>query len=59
MVQSPDPFPEEPTADDLPPDQARERELARRSNNPTLSPWLVLGLILLAGVGVYVVSAVI
>jgi len=59
MVQSSDPFPEEPTVDDLPPDQARERELSRRSHNPTLSPWLVLGLILLAGAGVYVVSALI
>ncbi len=46
-------------ADDVPPDHARERDLARRSHNPALSPWLVLGLILLAGVGVYVVSAVI
>jgi hypothetical protein len=46
-------------ADDVPPDQARERDLARRSHNPALSPWLVLGLILLAGVGVYVVSALI
>lgn len=43
--------------DDLPPDQAREREMARRSRNPTLTLWLVLGLILLAGAGVYVVSA--
>lgn len=42
---------------DLPPDKARERELARRSHNPTLSLWLVVALILLAGVGVYVVSA--
>jgi hypothetical protein len=53
MVQSSDPSP----PDDLPPDQARERDIARRSHNPTLSPWLVLGLILLAGFGVYVVSA--
>jgi hypothetical protein len=59
MVQSPDPPSEEAMADDVPPDQARERDLARRSHNPALSPWLVLGLILLAGVGVYVVSAVI
>lgn len=43
--------------DDLPPDQAREREMARRSHNPTLSLWLVLTLILLAGASVYVVSA--
>lgn len=53
MVQSSDPG----SPDDLPPDQARERDMARRSNNPTLSLWLVLALILLAGAGVYVVSA--
>lgn len=59
MVQSPDSLPDEPSADDLPPDQARERELARRSRNPALSPWLVLGVILLAAAAVYVVSALI
>lgn len=53
MVQSVDPSP----FDDLPPDQAREREMARRSHNPTLGLWLVVGLILLVGFGVYVVSA--
>lgn len=50
---------EPPPEDDTPADEAEERELARRSNNPALSPWLVLGLILMLGVGVYVVSALI
>ncbi|WP_303718113.1 hypothetical protein [Brevundimonas naejangsanensis] len=59
MVQSPDPPPDDATDDALPPDQARERDLARRSHNPALSPWLILGVILLAGAGVYVVSALI
>ena len=59
MVQSQDPPPEDATDDALPPDQARERDLARRSHNPALSPWLILGVILLAGAGVYVVSALI
>ena len=59
MVQSPDRLPDEPSADDLPPDQARERELARRSGNPALGPWLVPGVILLAAAAVYVVSALI
>ena len=55
MTMPPDPAPQ----DDPPADEADERELARRSNNPALSPWLALGLILLIGVGVYVVSALI
>lgn len=46
-----------PSFDDLPPDQAREREMARRSHNPTLGLWLIVGLILLVGFGVYVGSA--
>lgn len=53
MVQSVDP----PSPDDLPPDQAREREMARRSHNPALGLWLIVALILLVGFGVYVVSA--
>lgn len=55
MTLPPDPAPE----DDPPADEAEERELARRSNNPAISPWLALGLILMLGVGVYVVSALI
>ncbi len=35
----------------------RERDLSRRSNAPAISPWLVIGVIGLVGVGVYVVSA--
>ncbi len=37
----------------------RERELGRRSDGPAVSPWLVIGVILLLGVAVYVVSAVV
>lgn len=47
--------------DDIPPrdqENPRERDLARRSRGPALSPWLILGLILLAGTVVYAVSAV-
>jgi len=36
----------------------RERELGRRSDGPAVSPWLVIGSILLLGVVVYVISAV-
>ena len=36
----------------------RERELGRRSGQPTASPWLVIGLILMLGAVVYVISAV-
>jgi len=36
----------------------RERELGRRSDGPAVSPWLVIGVILLLGVAVYVFSAV-
>lgn len=35
----------------------RERELERRSNAPAVSPWLVLGGLLMLGALVYVVSA--
>lgn len=36
----------------------RERELGRRSDGPAVSPWLVVGVILLIGAAVYVISAV-
>ncbi|HVL41613.1 MAG TPA: hypothetical protein VM348_05605 [Brevundimonas sp.] len=35
----------------------RERDLERRSDAPVVSPWLVIGVIVLLGVVVYVVSA--
>lgn len=35
----------------------RERDLERRSDGPAVSPWLVIGVILLLGVAVYVISA--
>ncbi len=35
----------------------RERELGRRSEGPAVSPWLVIGSILLLAVAVYVISA--
>jgi hypothetical protein len=35
----------------------REQELERRSDAPAISPWLIIGLILMLGVLVYVVSA--
>jgi hypothetical protein len=34
-----------------------EKDLSRRSNSPAISPWLIIGLILMLGVLVYVVSA--
>ncbi|HUH09143.1 MAG TPA: hypothetical protein VLZ73_01210 [Brevundimonas sp.] len=37
----------------------RERGLERRSNVPAVSPWLVIGVILLLGAVIYVVSALI
>ena len=36
----------------------REREMERRSDGSVVSPWLVIGSILLLGVAVYAVSAV-
>lgn len=36
----------------------RERELGRRSEGPAISPWLVVGVILLIAAAVYVISAV-
>ncbi|WP_167765410.1 MULTISPECIES: hypothetical protein [unclassified Brevundimonas] len=35
----------------------RETDLSRRSNNPAVSPWLVVGLVLLLGAFVYIASA--
>jgi len=40
-------------SDETPP----ERDLRRRSDAPVISPWLIIGLILMAGAVVYVVSA--
>jgi hypothetical protein len=37
----------------------REREMGRRSDGPSVSLWLVLGMILLLGAAVYVISAVV
>lgn len=37
----------------------RERGLERRSNAPAVSPWLVIGVILLLGAVIYAVSALI
>ena len=41
-----------------PPPNNPEKDLARRSNAPAISPWLIVGFILLIGAGVYVASAV-
>jgi hypothetical protein len=46
-------FPDTDPADRDP----RERGLERRSGNASVSPWLIIGGLLLLGVGVYVVSA--
>jgi hypothetical protein len=40
-----------------PPPNDPERDLARRSQAPAISPWLIVGLIVLIGAGVYVASA--
>ncbi|HEX8662048.1 MAG TPA: hypothetical protein VF686_09275 [Brevundimonas sp.] len=37
----------------------RERGLERRSDAPAVSPWLVIGAILMLGAGVYVISAMV
>ena len=37
----------------------RERGLERRSETPAVSPWLVIGVILLLGAVIYVASALI
>ena len=36
----------------------RERDLERRAGNPSVSPWLIVGVIVLLGAIVYVISAV-
>ena len=36
----------------------RERQLSRRSNAPSVSPWLILFAIVLLGAVIYVLSAV-
>ena len=36
----------------------RERGLERRSDAPAVSPWLIIGIIVLIGVAVYVISAI-
>ena len=36
----------------------RERNLERRSDSPSVSPWLIIGAIVLLGAVVYVISAV-
>ena len=36
----------------------REPDLARRSSAPAVSPWLIIGSIVLIAVAVYVISAV-
>lgn len=35
-----------------------ETRLSRRSHNPAISPWLVIGVLLLLGIVIYVASAV-
>lgn len=35
-----------------------DEALSRRSNNPTISPWLVIGALILLGLVIYVASAV-
>ncbi|MEJ6788587.1 hypothetical protein BrevBR_03450 [Brevundimonas sp. BR2-1] len=37
----------------------RERDLGRRSDGPAISPWLVIGVLLLLGAAVYVISAMV
>lgn len=36
----------------------RERELGRRGGGPAVSPWLMIGVIVLIAAAVYVISAV-
>ena len=36
----------------------REREMGRRSSGPAVSPWLMIGAIVLIAAAVYVISAV-
>lgn len=37
----------------------RESDMERRSGGPAVSPWLVIGAILLLGAAVYVISAMV
>lgn len=46
----------DPVHDDTP--DPRERDLSRRSATPAVGAWVILGLILIAGAVVYVVSAI-
>ena len=48
-----DPFHTDPAEQD-----PRERNLGRRSEGPAVSPWLIIGAIVLIAVAVYVISAV-
>lgn len=48
-----DPFHTDPDEQD-----PRERNLGRRSEGPAVSPWLIIGAIVLIAVAVYVISAV-
>ncbi|MBX9706707.1 MAG: hypothetical protein K2X61_02090 [Caulobacteraceae bacterium] len=44
--------------DEIPPhdeEDPRERELRRRSGNPPLGIWLIVGLLMMLGFGAYVV----
>ena len=45
-----------PSDDDTP--DPREQDLSRRSQGPSVGIWLILGLILMAAVVVYIVSAI-
>lgn len=37
----------------------RERDLGRRSDAPAVSPWLIIGVLLLLGAAAYVISAMV
>lgn len=37
----------------------REQRLERRSDSPSVSPWLIIGVIILLGAVVYVISALV
>ncbi len=51
VAMKPDDLPEHDTADPA------DRDLSRRSAGPAISPWLVIGVILLLAAGVYAASA--
>lgn len=51
MPMKPDDLPEHDTPD------PRDRDLSRRSGTPAVSPWLIIGVILLLGALVYAASA--